>query len=179
MIDQAAGHVRIAGAVHGAQDIAIGMLERHVEVGQKRVVLGHHVDHPQRQDGRVDVEHAQTQGKFGNAFDDRLEQCRQSVLDAEIGAVADRVLGDEHDLLRPARDQSTISCKHVQRPLADLPALDAGDRAEGAVVVAAVGNLDVGGGSGLGPAEGGQHALAAGDLGLRGSPKSRRRRRRS
>jgi hypothetical protein len=49
------------------------MLDRHVEVGQERFVLGHHVDHPQGQRARVDVEHAQP-GKIGYAFHDLLEQ---------------------------------------------------------------------------------------------------------
>ena len=89
------------------------------------------------------------------------------MLDAEVRPVADGVLGDEHDLLRPLPDEIDDLLQHVQRPLAHLPPLDAGDGAEGAGVIAAVGDLDVGRGSGLGPAEGGQHPLAAGDLRLR------------
>jgi hypothetical protein len=58
VIDQAAGHGDIAGAVHVPQHSRVGVLDRHVEVGQERVVLGHDVDHAQRQRAGVDVEQA-------------------------------------------------------------------------------------------------------------------------
>ena len=91
-----------------------------------------------------------SQGRSGTPSTICCEQTRQAVLDAEVGAVADRVLGDEDDLLRPRADEIDDLLQHVQRPLADLPPLDAGDGAEGAGVVAAVGDLDVGRGPGLG-----------------------------
>ena len=158
--------VDVAGAVHVPQHGRVGVLDRHVEVGQQRVVLGHDVDHAQGQRAGVDVEQAQP-GEIGHTLHDLREKTRQTMLDAEVGPVADRVLGDEHDLLRPLPDEIDDLLQHVQRTLADLPPLDAGDGAEGAGVVAAVGDLDVGRGAGLGPAEGGQHPLAAGDLRLR------------
>ena len=51
----------------------VGVLDRHVEVGQERVVLGHDVDHAQRQRAGVDVEHAQP-GEIGHTFDDLLQE---------------------------------------------------------------------------------------------------------
>jgi hypothetical protein len=45
VVDEAAGHVDVAGAVHVPEHGRVGMLDRHVEVGQQRVVLGHDVDH--------------------------------------------------------------------------------------------------------------------------------------
>ena len=49
---------------------------------------------------------------------------------------------------------------------AHLRSLDAGDCAEGTGVITSVGDLDVGRGSSLGAAEGGEHPLAAGDFRL-------------
>jgi hypothetical protein len=48
MIDQAAGHGDVAGAIHVPQHGRVGVLDRHVEVGQERVMFGHDVDHAQR-----------------------------------------------------------------------------------------------------------------------------------
>jgi hypothetical protein len=45
MVDEAARHGDVAGAVHVPQHDRVGVLDRHVEVGQERVVLGHDVDH--------------------------------------------------------------------------------------------------------------------------------------
>ena len=59
VIDQAAGHGDVAGAVHVPQHGRVGVLDRHVEIGQKRIVLGHDVDHAQSERAGVDVEHAQ------------------------------------------------------------------------------------------------------------------------
>jgi hypothetical protein len=73
MIDQAAGHGDVARPVHSAQHGWMRMLDRHVEVGQERVVLGHDVDHAQCQRAGVDVEHAQPR-KIGHAFHDLLKQ---------------------------------------------------------------------------------------------------------
>ena len=73
MVDEAAGHGDVAGTVHGAQHGRVGVLDRHVEVGQERIVLGHDVDHAQRQRAGVDVEQAQP-GEIGHAFDDLLSR---------------------------------------------------------------------------------------------------------
>jgi hypothetical protein len=89
------------------------------------------------------------------------------VLDAEVGAVADGVLGDEDDLLRTPADKVDNLLQHVERALAHLRALDAGNGAEGAGVVAAVSHFHVGGGTGLSWAERRQHPFAAGDFRLR------------
>ena len=129
-------------------------------------MLGHHVDHAQRQWAGVDVEHAQP-GEIRNPFDDLLQETGQTVFDAEIGAVADRVLGDEDDLPGPLGHEVDNLLQDMQRTLADLAALDAGDCAEGTGVIAAIGDFHVGGRPSLGPAEGGQHALTARDFRLR------------
>ena len=124
----------------------------------------HHVDHAQRQDSRVDVEQPHPR-QVRDLFGDRLQQNGQTVLDAEIGAVPDRVLRDEHDFLGPVRHEVDDLLQHMKGRLADLAALDGRDRAKRAVVVATVRHFDVRGGSGLMPVERGQHPLATGDFG--------------
>ena len=114
MVDEAAGHGDVAGAVHVPQHGRVGVLDRHVEVGQERVVLGHDVDHAQRQRAGVDVEQAQP-GEVGHTLYDLREETWQPVLDAEVRPVADGVLGDEHDLLRPLPDEIDDLLQHVQR----------------------------------------------------------------
>lgn len=59
VIDQAPRHIDIARPVHAAQYIAVSMLDRHVQVGQERVVLGHHIDHPQGERAGVDIKEPQ------------------------------------------------------------------------------------------------------------------------
>ncbi len=58
VVDEAACHVDIAGAVHVPQYGRVGVLDRHVKVRQQCVMLGHDVDHAQRQRAGVDVEQA-------------------------------------------------------------------------------------------------------------------------
>ena len=73
VIDQAAGHGDVAGAVHVPQHGRVGVLDRHVEIGQKGIVFGHDVDHAQSERAGVDVEHAQP-GKIGHTLHDLLKQ---------------------------------------------------------------------------------------------------------
>jgi len=165
VIDQAACHVDAARPVHAAQDVAVRVLDRHVQVRQEGIMLGHHIDHAQGERARVDIEEPQP-GQVRDLLDDHLQQLGEPMLHAEVGTVANRVLGHEHHLFGAAGHDIDDLLDHVERPLADLPPFDTGDRAEGAVVVAAVGHFDVGGGAGIGAAEGGQHPLAASDFGL-------------
>ena len=69
VVDQAAGHGDVTGTVHGPQHGWVRVLDRHIKVGQKRVVLGHDVNHAQRQRAGVNVEHAQPE-KIRDAFHD-------------------------------------------------------------------------------------------------------------
>ena len=163
VIDETARHIDAAGPVHVAQHRRIGVLDRHVEVGQEHIVLGQDVDHAQGERTGVDVEHAQP-GEVGHALGNLLQELGQAMLHAEIGAVADGVLGDEDDLPRAAADEVDDLLQDVQGPLAHLGSLDAGDGAEGAGVVATVSHFDVGGRAGLGGVEGSEHSLAPGDF---------------
>lgn len=45
VIHESAGHLNIARPVHRAQDGLIGVLDRHVQIGQERLVLCHHIHH--------------------------------------------------------------------------------------------------------------------------------------
>lgn len=58
VVDQPPGHVDAAGPSHQSQNLAVGVLYWHVEVGHDHLVLGHLVDQPQRQQARIDVEQA-------------------------------------------------------------------------------------------------------------------------
>ena len=80
-------------------------------------MLGHDVDHAQCERAGVDVEQAQP-GEVGHTLHDLGKQTWQAVLDAEVRAVADGVLGDEHDLLRSLPDEIDDLLQHVQRALA-------------------------------------------------------------
>ena len=57
--------------------------------GKQRHRSGDDVDHAQGQDRRIDIEKP-TQGKIRHLLRDRSRQQRQAMLDAEVGAIADR-----------------------------------------------------------------------------------------
>lgn len=164
MVDEAPGHVDVARPVHGSEHRAVRVLDRHIQIWQEHVVVRHDVHHAQRQWAGVDIEHAQP-GEIRHLLDDHLEQLGQAVLHAEVGAIPNRVLRDEHDFFGAAGDQIDDLLDDMEWPFADLSALDRRDRAEGAIVITTIGDLDVRGGSGLVTAKRGKHAFAACGLG--------------
>lgn len=122
MGDQPAGHLNVAGPSHIAQHRGIGMLNRHVQIGHEHLVLGHDINHPERQDAGVDVEHPEP-GEVGYLVGDHLEQRREPVLDLDIGSVADRILRDQDHFLRARFHELADLTNDLDRPFADLPSL--------------------------------------------------------
>jgi hypothetical protein len=57
VLDQAAGHVDVAGSVHRPQHVSVGVLDGHVQIGEQRVMLGHDVNHFEGQQAWIDVQH--------------------------------------------------------------------------------------------------------------------------
>lgn len=98
-------------------------------------------------------------------LDDHLQEGWQAVFHAKVGTIPNCVLRHQHDLLGASGDKVDDLLNDVEWPLADLPPFNARDRAECAVVVAAVGDLDVGRGTGVGAPERRKHPLAPGDFG--------------
>ena len=93
----------------------------------------------------VGVEEAQPAqaGQYG----ERVEQLREAVFEAEVFAVAGGVLADEGDLANALRDEVLgLGDDGTHAPRTELAA-QLRDDAEGAGVVAAFGDLDVGGGA--------------------------------
>ena len=81
---------------------------------------------------------------------ERVEQGGEAVFDAEVFAVAGGVLADEGDLLDAAGDELLgFGDDGLEAARAEFAA-QVGDDAEGAGVVAALGDFDVGGGFGRG-----------------------------
>lgn len=149
--------VHVARARHRAQDVRVGVLDRHVQVRHAGGRLGHRIDQPEDELAGVDVEHAKP-AQCRYLLGDQADEPRQAVLDAEVGSVADGVLRDQDNLLDSSVDQLPDLAHHIERSLAGLAALDERDGAEGACVIAAVGDLDVGAGTGRTcPAEAGEH----------------------
>ena len=75
---------------------------------------------------------------------ERFEQRSEAVFQAKVFAVAGGVLADESDFLHAAGDELLRFGDHgLEAPRAELAA-QVGNNAEGAGVIAAFGNLDVG-----------------------------------
>ena len=120
------------------------MLERDVEIFADVVVLGDGVEQLAGDAVGVGVEEAEP----AQAFDagEGVEEGGEAVFDAEVFAVAGGVLADEGDFLDAAGDELPgFSDDGFEAAGAEFAA-QVGDDAEGAGVVAALGDFDVGGG---------------------------------
>ena len=163
MIDQAAGHVRIAGTVHRSQPsrsaccsgisrygssascsaMASTILTRVERSGRCRATVP-----------REDLAHLRRW----------LQQLRQPVLDAEVGAIPDRILGDEDDFLCAIPNQVDNLLEDVDWGFADLAALDRWDRTKAQSWSQPSATLTYAEGPVWQPLECGQHAFATGDF---------------
>ncbi len=122
------------------------MLERDVEIFADVVVLGDCLEELAGDAVGVGVEEAEP----AEAWDagELVEECGEAVLDAEVFAVAGGVLADEGDLLNAAGDElARFGDDRLEAAGTEFSA-QIGDDAEGAGVVAALGDLDVGRGFG-------------------------------
>ena len=73
-----------------------------------------------------------------------LEELRQLVLAVEVGAVAGDVLGNDDQLLHPGGGQLRCLVQQLVHGTAAVLATEGGDHAVGAVVVAALGDPQIG-----------------------------------
>ena len=120
------------------------MLERDVEIFADVVVLGDGVEKFAGDAVGVGVEEAEP----AEAFDlgERVEEGGEAVFDAEVFAVAGGVLADKGDFLDAAGDELLGFSNYGLEAAGTEFAAEIGDDAEGAGVVAALGDFDVGGG---------------------------------
>ena len=124
------------------------MLEGQVQVVADVVVAGDGFEQAAGDAVGVGVEEAEP-AEVGD-FGERVEECGEAVLEAEVFAVAGGVLADEGDLADAAGDELLgFGDDRFKSSGAEFSA-QVGDDAEGAGVVAALGDLDVGRGFGGG-----------------------------
>ena len=118
------------------------MLQRHVDVLDDLVLARDRVEDRVGHGRGVRVHHADPAEAVDGA--ESPQQEGQAVAQAEVEAVARRVLGDQHDLLHTPRGQRP-GLRHdvLDRPAA-MQAAQRRDDAEGARVVAALADLHVG-----------------------------------
>ena len=146
--DALEGPLRGRGAAHAAQHRRRSMLQRHVEIGQQGTI-GHQRE--QLVDVRIGIDVVQPHP---------LEQLPQALAQrdqigwqrlpaplvaavAEVHAIGGRVLGDDQEFLHAGFRQRLRLTQHLtHRPRCQLAA-QARNHAEGAAVVAALGDLEV------------------------------------
>ena len=131
-----------AGAVHGAQDARVHVLQRDVEVVAYVVVRGHGIQQLVGKAFGLDVHDAEP--GLRELLGQRGHERRQRRRLVEVGAPAPRVLGDEHDLAGAGSHLGGDVCAHVVEREAAIAPADVRDGAVRAEPVATVGNLHVG-----------------------------------
>ncbi len=140
-------------ALHAAQHLGVRVLQRHVEVGQD--APGGH-QRQQRVDLRVRVDVVQPHPgavRLGQRAEllaelDEARAQRPAVPEAgavlQVDAVGAGVLADDEQLLDAGVEQPARLAEHVADRARDEVAAHRGDDAEGAAVVAALADLEVG-----------------------------------
>jgi hypothetical protein len=136
-------------APHALQHRGAGVLERDVEVGQ-HPALGHQRQHLVDVRVGIDVVHAHPGAQLAEAAR-QVEEARLVALAApgvgqvpDVRAVGAGVLRDDQQLAHPGAHEALGLAQHLADGAAGEPAAQAGDDAEAALVVAALGNLQVG-----------------------------------
>jgi len=133
---------RAAAAPHALQDVVAHVLERNVQVAAVLRVLFHHLQNLVGEVQRVGV--MQPNPLDAIHLRELVHQVGEFALAAAVDAVVGEVLGDQHQLLNPLVGK-TLCLFHQQRDrFGDLLVADERDGAVGALVVAALGNLEVG-----------------------------------
>jgi hypothetical protein len=139
----------VGGAAHRLEDGGAGVLEGDVEVGED-AALRHEGDDLVDVGVGVDVVEADP-GAEGAQLAAEVEEAGADLAAvpvaggvAEVDAVGAGVLGDDQELLGAGGDQGLGLAEHVGGGAGGQVAADLGDDAEGAAVVAAFGNLQVG-----------------------------------
>ncbi len=124
--------------VHAVEDFAVAGLDRQVQVVFHLLTRRHGVEEGVR--AVPGVGGHKPDDKVSGDVVDVLEQLREEFFFAEVLAVRVDVLAEEHDLLVACRREGPGICQDVLVLPAPLSAPDVGHDAEGAEVVAAVGD---------------------------------------
>src|SRR6185369_1953792 len=136
-------------ALHGLQNLRAGVLEGHIQVGQD-LAFGHQRNDVIDRGVRVDVMQADPDAELGQRLAQLLEARLDRLAAPETGAVLDidavgaGVLRNDQDLFYAGPSQVLGLGQHVADRPRNQRATQRGDDAEGAAVVAAFGNLQVG-----------------------------------
>ncbi len=135
-------------AAHGFEHGGRGVLEGDVEVGQD-LALGHQRDDAIDVRIGIDVVQAHPGAELAKRCAQILEARRQraalplALRVLEVEAVGARVLADDQELLHAGFDETLGLGHHVRRRAARKIAAQGWDDAEGAAVVAALGNFQI------------------------------------
>jgi len=135
--DPAQEAIAVSPAPHPAQQRLADVLQREVEVRHPAVADG--VDQPVAQIARVEVQQADTIGALAHGAHQRDDRPGAELV-GQVLAVRSEVLGNEHDL---AGRQLVDLAQDRLDGAAALRAAERRDRAEPALPVAALGDLDV------------------------------------
>ncbi len=90
--------IHLAGTVHGFKDSGIGVLERHVQIGND-LWLGSHQVNQRLGDITWEGVHQPDPGNIRNGFDKFFQQGGQAALYLQVMTVIGHILGDQDDLL--------------------------------------------------------------------------------
>ena len=135
--------VRTGAALHGFEHRGRGVLEGDVEIFADVVVLCDGFEELVGDAVGIGVEEAEP-AEVGDSGE-LVEERGQAVFEAEVLAVAGGVLTDEGDLLDAAGDEGLSFCDYGFEAAGTELSAEVGDDAEGAGVVASLGDFDVGG----------------------------------
>ena len=134
--------VAVGAALHAGEDVAAGVLERHVDVFGEAFVGGEGLEHFLRYAIRVGVEEADPEEVFDLC--EALEELREAIAEAEVFAVGSGVLADERDFAGTYGGEVFRFADDGFETAAAEGAAELRDDAEGAGVVATFGDFDVG-----------------------------------
>jgi len=145
LLDGLEEDVGTGSALHGLEYGGRGVLQGNVEIFADVVVLGDGFKQLVGDAVGVGVEEAEP-AEVGDAGELVEEGC-EAVFEAQVFAVAGGVLADEGNFLDAAGDEGLGLGDDGLKAAGTKFAAEVGDDAEGAGMVAALGDFDVGGGS--------------------------------
>ena len=138
-----------AAGVHAPQHVRAGVLKRHVEIGQHLAVRHQRDDLVDVRVG-IDVVQPHPDAELAERASE-IEEFRPQLAALplargipDVDAVGRGILGDDQQLLHPGGDQPLGFAQNVGGRARDQVAAQPRDDAEGAAVVAAFGNLQIG-----------------------------------
>ena len=137
-------------AAHGEEDFIVDVLEGHVDVLDHVAALGKRFDHFIREAGGIGVHEADPAlaGGFGNELVEGTEHAGEAFaggVEADVFAVAGGVLADEVEFEGAIREEFFGFGENVRGVVwSQHAAADGRDGAEGATLVAAFGDAEVG-----------------------------------